>query len=519
MIKKKIVLLLVFAVISSAAGASVVTTKHNLSSNGPGAYKSLSEKEICVFCHIPHGGNPAKPLWNHSATVATFTPYDQAVSSTLKSNPGQPDGSSKLCLSCHDGTVAIGSTVSMGTVSGLAGKLSGSSLIGTNLSNSHPVSFVYDNILVLQRGELADPASLTGAVKLDKNSKLQCTSCHNPHDNTNGNFLVVENKAGVLCVSCHSKTGWGSSIHKTSPAIAGEECKSCHKSHGAGAVPLIKKEQVSLCYGCHSAVEPAFSGTSRFSGAGSAGSYTTVNSQHDLSGGDRSYSGSSLTCANCHNAHVTTGNSGVGGGIETLIDPNNRKSAWTGNGATDYRESINNFCLSCHSGTFPSSVSNPNQSVAPAGSMINIASAYQTDVHGYGSVRPTANNSAQPVTAMICTVCHNPHGSHYTDQAWDGNIYHFNNVIDGTEYDDNGAESALPYNWPYVAPSSPKGVVKDIRVSPNTVNTAGDDNNLNNLCSACHSKTSGPSGAAHTQSLGSCTNCHHHGNPIQAGGL
>jgi len=44
-------------------------------------------------------------LWNHQ--MSSVTNYIVYTSPTLKAVVGQPDGSSRLCLSCHDGTVAL----------------------------------------------------------------------------------------------------------------------------------------------------------------------------------------------------------------------------------------------------------------------------------------------------------------------------------------------------------------------------------------------------------------------------
>ncbi len=60
--------------------------------------------EICIACHTPHNGNPTAGavLWNHDLTVTAFTVYDNTVSGTMDATVGQPSGSSKLCLSCHE---------------------------------------------------------------------------------------------------------------------------------------------------------------------------------------------------------------------------------------------------------------------------------------------------------------------------------------------------------------------------------------------------------------------------------
>src|SRR5262249_52548917 len=106
--------------------------------------KSTTMTEICIFCHTPHNANPAAPLWNQTLSSATYTPY---TSSTMVATAGLPTGSSKLCMSCHDGTVALGNLLNAGTgaagqiaMSGTAGgKMTGTSLLSTNMINDHPI--------------------------------------------------------------------------------------------------------------------------------------------------------------------------------------------------------------------------------------------------------------------------------------------------------------------------------------------------------------------------------------------
>ncbi len=183
--------------------------------------------EICIFCHTPHNGNSAvkadAPLWNHTITSSTFTPY---TSDTIKFTPGQPVGVSKLCLSCHDGTIAIDAyggsvgTKKMGDISAVGPK---SKNLGTDLSDDHPISFVFDSALATADGELNDPDtssvlpglnSVTGLIKdelLVKDTVLgdhvvQCTTCHDPHNGQGINTLLkVNNTGSALCLTCHNK--------------------------------------------------------------------------------------------------------------------------------------------------------------------------------------------------------------------------------------------------------------------------------------------------------------------------
>src|SRR5580765_584735 len=146
---------------------TILNSKHNLSVSGPGTVKAATETEVCIFCHTPHRATGEQPLWNHAASSATYTPYS---SSTLKATVGQPTGASRLCLSCHDGTVALGLVNSRGTTIAMQGGVttmpSGAGNLGTDLSQTHPVSFVYDANLAVANGKLKDPSLLKDKVRL-----------------------------------------------------------------------------------------------------------------------------------------------------------------------------------------------------------------------------------------------------------------------------------------------------------------------------------------------------------------
>lgn len=197
-------ILFLLAAITMGFGQSIVGTDHDFSGQG------WSNGEICIVCHTPHHSNNSiisAPLWNHEVTTATFTLYS---SSTLNATLGQPDGNSKLCLSCHDGTVAVDN---FGGQTGGSYFVGGDELIGTDLSNDHPVSFVYDATLASADPGLYDPTTtnsgLGGTIDSDMlfDTKLQCASCHDVHNNSGGwnNLLVKSNASSGLCLTCHNK--------------------------------------------------------------------------------------------------------------------------------------------------------------------------------------------------------------------------------------------------------------------------------------------------------------------------
>jgi len=238
-----------------AAGAfaqrasNIVDTQHNLSISGPGPLRALTETRICIFCHTPHNATPLSPLWNKEIEGQSYTVY---ASPTLRAGPlPQPSGPTKLCLSCHDGTIAMGAVLNPAGGIALAGGgtlLPGSlSDFGVDLSGHHPVSFPYQSSLPSAELAPSPPADLVyGAA-----GEVHCTTCHDPHNDLYGRFLLKDNRRSALCTSCHQVTGWRASAHATSSAsVAGVlprppktwptytqlgewGCEACHTPHFA----------------------------------------------------------------------------------------------------------------------------------------------------------------------------------------------------------------------------------------------------------------------------------------------
>jgi predicted CXXCH cytochrome family protein len=188
---------------SLASSQTIVGSDHDFSAKGWGS------TEVCIFCHTAHNaktGVVGAPLWNHQVTAtASFTVYS---STTLNATMGQPDGTSKLCLSCHDGTVAVDN---FGTTTTGTNIVTGTALVGTNLSNDHPVSFTYDAALVgLDPGlKLTTTSSgLGGTIAADMlfGGKVECASCHDAHNGAGlAKLLRKTNAASALCLTCHNK--------------------------------------------------------------------------------------------------------------------------------------------------------------------------------------------------------------------------------------------------------------------------------------------------------------------------
>jgi predicted CXXCH cytochrome family protein len=192
----------------------------------------------CVYCHIPPeeaGALPEDfggiPGWNRFVpAVENYQTYDQTGSHSLDTRPGTPNPISMLCLSCHDGTMAVDMVVFRPVTFDPAqddamhmrlnasddiescGKCHNGQIahniavkvIGTDLRNDHPISMQYAGIGWADPDFRAPdtPAGFDNGVKL-YNGNVECMTCHNVHDTRNE--LLLRANAEVLCFTCHTK--------------------------------------------------------------------------------------------------------------------------------------------------------------------------------------------------------------------------------------------------------------------------------------------------------------------------
>lgn len=232
--KNSIILIVTLLVIALAvtASAQIKNSKHDLSfgstTTGPKT-TTATYTEVCVFCHTPHSKDNTSLLWNRTASTATYSVYS---SPTMELTVPQPGAVSKNCLSCHDGTITFASIVNNpGTGAGTApaftapGKMDTTTAtvpqgLGTNLTNDHPVGFVY-NTSRSTDGDLRAETVAGSKVTVQATSPartlplygttagtatLECGSCHNPHGETGVSmFLRASNSNSELCFTCHTK--------------------------------------------------------------------------------------------------------------------------------------------------------------------------------------------------------------------------------------------------------------------------------------------------------------------------
>ena len=184
---------------------SVIGTEHDLSVEGGTA-------EICVYCHTSHQGAGAlgqPPLWNHEfpSPVPDYGVYSSPTLDAVPTQIGEPLGSagaSMLCMSCHDGSVAVSALYNPPNSGGpnLIPPITGDSNLGQDLSDDHPVNFLYQQSIDNGDTGLTAAASV-GDLLLG--GFVQCASCHQAHDDTFAPFLRQTNVGSALCIRCHVK--------------------------------------------------------------------------------------------------------------------------------------------------------------------------------------------------------------------------------------------------------------------------------------------------------------------------
>lgn len=420
--------LAVVALLASPAVATIQGTAHDLSAVAGG--------NTCSFCHTPHGALTDTPLWNHKLSTAVYKIYQ---SSSLEAKVGQPTGSSKLCLSCHDGTVALTETISSG-FSGGTYIAPGAGNLGTDLSDDHPISFVYSDALSAEDVQIRPPSTLAEKLKLDRSGELQCTTCHDAHDNQFGHFLAMSNRRSAMCASCHDLFGWTSSSHESSSTavfgsndsylqeseygtVADNGCRSCHRPHSAGGHERLLhfSRSEDNCLNCHDGsvaetnLRVDFSKFSRHD-------VVRYEGVHDLKESPMA-SARHVECVDCHNPHATQDIP-----AQAPVVPGAMRgvsSVTASGGVTAQVQYEYEVCFKCH-GDNPNRVeSTITRQITQTNTRLEFESSspsfHPVVVPGVNQNVPSLISPMTTASMIYCTDCHNsdgsgtngPHGSNY----------------------------------------------------------------------------------------------------------
>lgn len=216
-------------------------------STGGNGYDILTGADIsCVGCHVPHNTNSEETgalfsdYYNDSTTDGPLTAPSKAPGATFTTN-------TKLCMSCHDGTMTVPQTAGTTTAdtSGAGGTqvTMNENVITRDLNDDHPVGIEYNiyRFRSLTTTSYSSPSHQVWKADLNtgdetyalltdngvSNQVVSCYSCHDPHLDVDGmggdedSFLRVKpeqawnqspvpaanmSQAGEnLCIQCHQK--------------------------------------------------------------------------------------------------------------------------------------------------------------------------------------------------------------------------------------------------------------------------------------------------------------------------
>jgi hypothetical protein len=183
---------------------------------------------------------------------------------------------------------------------------------------------------------------------------------------------------------------------------------------GAATTPDSANVQEDFCLQCHDSDGPASTdlatGFSQLINwvqtATGLNSNPNLNDRHDVQYSAQATSGAKLECINCHNPHTATSS------LPYILDPDPTAgdnhvvgTDWYYYAATS--DTLSEFCLDCHDGTFPPGVLDHSSPT-----LVNIQSTWVDD--GMGG-RTSSATDLRAGTGWVqgdvipCWTCHTPH--------------------------------------------------------------------------------------------------------------
>ena len=209
--------------------------------------KSCHEKALTSFEHTRHMKLPASceschgDVTNHlksemeSGEVGTIVSFK-----TMK-----PAEINKKCLSCHEQAKQA---------NWMGGVHDRRNLACTTCHGVHEFKSVQKQLKTTRDTETCfscHPAIRAKGMRTShhpvREGKMDCASCHNPHDSTKPKMVDAE-WVNEKCLTCHTEKR-GPFLWEHAPVK--ESCLNCHDPHGSNHTSMLVMKQPYLCQRCH----------------------------------------------------------------------------------------------------------------------------------------------------------------------------------------------------------------------------------------------------------------------------
>ncbi len=507
----------------------VCSTCHEQHNHTRGKPFLMADPEVlCRDCHSPRNQSTA-PITSHPVGVSIPIDPNYKTPENLPLVNGNEVG----CMSCHDAHFAYSDTSYYGTAT------SGSTTSLTDNSKNWPANKFAGWILKIYPAG-ADTGNWFQIRTISSNTSntiywteplygagISSGNKYVIRKPGNGNGYLLNQSLKGICIQCHSFNNelgshftssnalWPGGQYGTDyayadangnllpPAKASEaitnsqlplfltgSCLNCHWPHGwpdgtGNKYPrlLVDKEEF-LCFTCHDIDGPStkniksrFDNPIRWVTAGvSENLKMTINDRHDIQDAAQSVSGAKIECYDCHDPHKANGTMP----IKRDPDPTDGRVPGTGQ-VLPGADFLTEWCLDCHDGSFPPSITPPAQTLA------NVRNTYiNEDAHGLVDGGPTLKTGYGWARRQLvpCAACH--------EKKHMSNKHELFQVRD-TIYSRDGT-------IPIPDDDGQLGDRYDI-TNNNITNT---EINGYDFCNTCHTGSMGSNRA-------NCFNCHYHG--------
>ena len=261
------------AVVNYTPGSGVIDSPHNMTlvlpnSDGVEDLSShLGQNRVCAFCHTPHHAldtavlfTDYAPLWSHEVSGEVATGYTSPTFDGIQAMGGDIlMGPSRLCMSCHDGTIAIDQHYGSNFV-GTDIRLDGDDFndidvaaMPSSLTNDHPIGFRYDQVAKGGTYQDMNGGIYYGIYPMDKvfTVTVSDSGLYNTAT-TPGNSMLINGATIDREISSLMYTPTGSAADG-----AYMTCASCHDVHnkevqvGQRYLLVESNSQSEICLVCH----------------------------------------------------------------------------------------------------------------------------------------------------------------------------------------------------------------------------------------------------------------------------